>query len=281
MGEKIHFEQNGLRPLPVRLLCGCIYVALTEDAPDFGPFEAAATPLLAPYRLRDAKLAYESVLMEKANWKLVIENGRECYHCPTGHPELKRIFPVDFGQNFAFEANDHMRTYLARMATLGLSTEFMAGGWWQVGRYPLNPGVENFSMDGKPLVKRPLMAVADKEIGGLRWATDPNSYCHVYADHAFMFSLFPVGPDQTMVVSKWLVHKDAVEDADYDVKSLIELWTRINMQDRDLTENNQRGVNSMGYSPGTYSEQAEDLTIRFVNWYRAAAQAAASSAPRR
>jgi len=34
-----------------------------------------------------------------------------------------------------------------------------------------------------------------------------------------------------------------------------------------LAENNQRGVNSRGYLPGPYSEQAESLVIRFTDWY--------------
>jgi Rieske 2Fe-2S family protein len=63
------------------------------------------------------------------------------------------------------------------------------------------------------------------------------------------------------------VHKDAVEGVDYRVDELTELWTRTNLQDRDLCETNQRGVNSLGYVPGPYSEEAEALVMRFVDWY--------------
>jgi Rieske 2Fe-2S family protein len=45
------------------------------------------------------------------------------------------------------------------------------------------------------------------------------------------------------------------------------LWDRTNLQDRELAENNQRGVNSAGFIPGPYSEQAEALVLRFVDWY--------------
>lgn len=92
-----------------------------------------------------------------------------------------------------------------------------------------------------------------------------------------MFSAIPVSPQETRVVSKWLVHKDAVEGVDYTVASLIELWTTTNLQDRELAENNQRGVNGLGYRPGPYSQVAEDLLIRFGDWYRAAARSAAES----
>ena len=74
-------------------------------------------------------------------------------------------------------------------------------------------------------------------------------------------------PEETVVTSKWLVHKDAVEGVDYTVESLTELWTKTNLQDLDLCENNQRGVNSVGYVPGPYCEEAEALVMRFVDWY--------------
>jgi Rieske 2Fe-2S family protein len=78
------------------------------------------------------------------------------------------------------------------------------------------------------------------------------------------------------VDSKWLVHKDAVEGVDFTIERLIETWTKTNLQDRELAETNQRGVNSLGYVPGPYSE-AEDFVIRFGNWYRAVAHAQASA----
>jgi Rieske 2Fe-2S family protein len=82
-----------------------------------------------------------------------------------------------------------------------------------------------------------------------------------------MFSVMPIGPEETAIISKWLVHRDAVEGVDYDLEKLTELWTKTNLQDCDLCENNQRGVKSLGYTPGPYSEEAEALVIRFTDWY--------------
>ena len=97
MPGDFRLEEHALGAVRVELLAGCIYVALSDEAPDFSPFRAAAAPLLAPYKMTDAKLAFESTLVEKANWKLVMENARECYHCAACHPELKRSFPVAIG----------------------------------------------------------------------------------------------------------------------------------------------------------------------------------------
>ena len=65
-----------------------------------------------------------------------------------------------------------------------------------------------------------------------------------------MFSCMPVSATETHVFSKWYVHKDAVEGVDYDVDALISLWAVTNSQDKELAENNHKGVNSPGYTPG-------------------------------
>jgi glycine betaine catabolism A len=275
MGSEFRNDEHSLTPIQVRLLAGSIYAALSADVPDFAPFEAAVDPLLTRYRLREAKLAHESVIVERANWKLAMENARECYHCATGHPELRRTFPVAVGQGFSFGDDEHVKRYFQHLGTLGLPTQGEAGGWWQSGFYPLNAGVETISMDGKRLVTQRLIESDEKELGGYRWATEPTSFGHALVDYAFMFSAIPIGPQETRIVSKWLVPRDAVEGKDYQLSDLTEAWIKTNQQDRELAENNQRGVNSVGYRPGPYSPEAEDFTRRFVDWYRAEARAAA------
>ncbi|WP_279610043.1 SRPBCC family protein, partial [Burkholderia gladioli] len=49
-------------------------------------------PRFAPYALQNTKIAFESEIVEDGNWKLVMENNRECYHCEAGHPELTQSF---------------------------------------------------------------------------------------------------------------------------------------------------------------------------------------------
>jgi glycine betaine catabolism A len=266
---------HALRGIPVELLAGCIYVALSHEAPDFGPFRAAVAPLLAPYKMADAKVAFESTLVEKANWKLVMENARECYHCAACHPELKRSYPVGVGRDFGDTEYD--RGFAARMGKIGLSTTPVEGTWWHAERYALNPGMESISMDGNAAVARRLVGIQEKDIGALWWATEPNNFCHAFSDYAFMFSAIPVGPQETRVVSKWLVDREAIEGVDFTIDSLIETWTKTNLQDRELAENNQRGVNGLGYLPGPYSQDAEDYVIRFGKWYRDLARSAANA----
>lgn len=264
-----HFnpDDHPLRPIHVEVVAGALYVCLAETPPDFAPFRRALEPFLAPTGLEHAKLAYQCVLVEKGNWKLVMENGRECYHCSVCHPELGMSFPVGITAEFSGEDSVRMNKYRARLAKHGLAVGPSDGSWWQIARFPLNEGVISMSGDGAPAVKKPLMDIYGGHVGSLRFATEPNSFCHVLGDYAFLFSVYPVGPEETHVVGKWLVHKDAVEGVDYDVESLIHIWDKTNLQDRDLVENNQRGVNGLGYVPGPYSPDGEHFVLRFVDWY--------------
>src|ERR1700730_179342 len=178
MAADFNLDDHRLGSIQIELLAGCTYVALTNDAPDFAPSRTSVAPFLAPYNLADTKVAFQSRLVEKANWKLVMENARECYHCAASHPELKLSFPVVIRPGFDFGDQPHHLRLAARMAELGLSMAPVHGDWWNAGRYPLNPGMESLSMDGRPVVSRRIVGIEEKEIGGLRWATEPNNFCH-------------------------------------------------------------------------------------------------------
>ena len=57
---------------------------------------ATITPYLAPHALDRTKVAAQVDLVEDANWKITMENNRECYHC-DGHPELVCTFFPTWG----------------------------------------------------------------------------------------------------------------------------------------------------------------------------------------
>jgi glycine betaine catabolism A len=267
MQAGLDHAEHGLRPVHVETVAGSIYVCLAEKPPPFDTFRDQFAPLLAPHNLACAKLAFESTLVERANWKLVMENARECYHCAVRHPELAVTFPVRGRRPVQFADVERFDRFRARMLAVGLPVGPVEGDWWQAMRFPLNDGAVTLSMDGKPACTRPMCEAAGGDIGSMRWALEPHCFVHATSDVVFMFSAMPTGPEETVVTSKWLVHRDAVEGVDYDLEKLTELWTKTNLQDRNLCENNQRGVNSLGYVPGPYCEEAELLVMRFVDWY--------------
>ena len=88
----------GLRPVHLRVVDGLLFISLANDPPDdFDQMATAVSPYVQPYQLRRTKVAAQVDLVEAANWKLVMENNRECYHCEAGHPELMQTFFPTYG----------------------------------------------------------------------------------------------------------------------------------------------------------------------------------------
>lgn len=54
-------------------MAGYVFISLSGRPPSFESFAQGITPYLARHQLGQAKVAHESTLIERANWKLVIE----------------------------------------------------------------------------------------------------------------------------------------------------------------------------------------------------------------
>ena len=61
---------------------------------DAGDIVSALTPLTEPlgaYDLDNAQVAHKQTYRINANWKLVLENYLECYHCATSHRAYAKL----------------------------------------------------------------------------------------------------------------------------------------------------------------------------------------------
>ena len=80
MAEGFDKSQFGLKPVACESIGGYIFICLAGEPADFAPMRKMIEPYLLPHRLHEAKVAFESTIVERGNWKLVWENNRECYH---------------------------------------------------------------------------------------------------------------------------------------------------------------------------------------------------------
>jgi Rieske 2Fe-2S family protein len=232
-------------------------------------------PYLVPHRLGEAKVAVENTIIENGNWKLVWENNRECYHCAANHPELCRTYPEDPTVTGVDGARDDpgIQASWQRWEAAGLPSHFeiAADGQYRATRMPLLREAESYTMSGKAAVRHRLSdAVVEPRIGTMLLFHYPTTWNHVMGDHAISFRVLPVGPGQTQVTTKWLVHKDAVAGVDYDIDELTKVWNATNVQDQRIVEENQLGVNSPAFEPGPYSTVHEDGVMQFLDWYAGA-----------
>jgi Rieske 2Fe-2S family protein len=272
MGASFDKSQYGLKSVHCATVGGYIWVSLAKAAPDFEPIAQHLAPYFNPHKLHETKLAYVSTTVEEANWKLVWENNRECYHCNANHPELCRTFPEDPAvTGVGGGAGDpRIAAKVAHWESIGLPSQFniSANGQYRTARMPLIEGAVAYTMTGNAAVRRPLTdSVQEKDIGTLLLFHYPTTWNHVMGDHAISFRLLPLGPTQTQLTTKWLVHKDAVEGVDYDLKELTEVWLATNFADKRICQENQIGVMSPAYEPAPYSPIHEDGAAQFVDWY--------------
>ncbi|WP_322895834.1 MULTISPECIES: aromatic ring-hydroxylating dioxygenase subunit alpha [unclassified Yoonia] len=272
MGDGFDPAQHGLKKVHCIDLGGMVFVCLAQVPPPIADLAKQLTTFLAPSRLKDAKVAHSSTIVENGNWKLVIENNRECYHCSGAHPALCRTFsdnPKIGAMSGPDQASPEILAHWARCEAAGLPSRFTHAPdmQWRLARVPLLNNAESYTMSTRAAVARRMGAMPFNDVGTLLFFHYPNTWNHFLGDHAITFRVLPISPTETEVTTTWLVHKDAVEGEDYDLKTLTEVWLNTNDEDRQVVEENQKGILSPAYEPGPYSTIHEEGVIQFVDWY--------------
>jgi Rieske 2Fe-2S family protein len=239
-------EDHALIPARVEVWHGLVYVHLGAEAPAKSVAEllAGAEAAMAPFRFRDAKVARTISYEVASNWKLFMENYRECYHCLANHPEFCATVPV--GRGVALhQGSRNIRLIHAPSLTFS--------------NYPLRAGAKTQSLDGAPV---------SLPFGDLTFDDPvPNLYLNFYpahglvlnADYAMAFSVHPRDALRTTLKVDWLVNARAVAGRDYDPDTLVKFWDVTHRQDLALCAMNQQGVNSRRYIPGPYSPEEDDV----------------------
>lgn len=283
MGAGFDKSCHGLKAVHIRSIAGLIFFCLADEAPkDIDDMARVMTPYIAPHDIANCKVAFTSDLIEEGNWKLTMENNRECYHCEANHPQL--TVPLsEFGFGFSPDEMDDRRSEDVKKYTSAIENEHKR--WESCGlpsaeedhlsditgfrtmRLPLMWEGESHTLDTKVASKKLLGKFTDPKLGGLSFWTHPNSWHHFMSDHIVTFSVLPLSADRTLVRTTWLVHKDAIEGEDYNLDNLTQVWKMTNQQDADLVRIAQLGSEQPSYEPGPYSRFTEPHVEAFCDWY--------------
>ncbi len=271
MGPEFNPADHALGAVHCREIQGMIFICFDKQAPDTAALDVQAARYLAPHDVAKLKVAHRSKIIEKANWKLVLENNRECYHCSANHPSLCVTFPDDpnlVGADDSTTSNAG-KAHVERCEAAGLPSKYVidANEQWRFVRIPFLGNGVSYTLDGKAAVTKRVGSVPFDNAGSCLYFHYPNTWNHLLSDQVLTFRVLPIGPEETEVTTTWLVHKDAVEGVDYDHNRLTEVWNHTNDEDRRIVEENQKGINSPGYVPGPYSKVEESGVNQFVDWY--------------
>jgi len=235
-------DAKRLHPVGIASWGGFLFVHLTpEHAVGDGCTLADALgqvpQRLARYPLEQLRVARSIRYDVAANWKVLLENYNECYHCAGVHPELCRIVP-------AFKRNGG------------------SGLDWDRG-IPHREGAWTFTATGDS-ERSPFAGLdAEERVRHKGELIYPNFMVSLSADHVAAFALWPRGPDSTVIVCDFLFDPDEMARPGFDPSDAVEFWDRVNRQDWAICERVQAGMHSRAFRYGYYAPMEDSsLDIR-------------------
>jgi glycine betaine catabolism A len=225
-----------LSDLPVEQWHGWAFVNVSGTAPALpGYLGEVLDGLLAPYEPERLVAAARHDYVVEANWKLVVENYHECYHCTNLHPELCRVSPHDSGNAFTPD------------------------GVWVGGRMDLMPHAETMSLSGAS-GGVPLRGLTEEGRRRVVYVgTIPNLLVSAHPDYVMTHRLHPEGPGRTRIECEWLFAPESLDRAGFDPSYASEFWDITNRQDWRACESVQRGMANVGARQGPLSPREGDV----------------------
>ncbi len=215
---------------------GWVFVNVSGDAPEFDRYLGSLADTIAPYQPDRLVIAARDEYVVKSNWKSIIENYHECYHCNHIHPELVQVSSPDSGRTW------------------------YPDGAWAGGDMELLDGMHTMSMDGQTGAAKMLPGLEGKQLRDvLYFELFPNLLISPHPDYILTHRFEPLEPGLTKVECHWLFDPDEVARDGFDPSYAVDFWDITNKQDWSATEGVQRGMNSKGYTPGPLSSVEETV----------------------
>ncbi|KOU74457.1 2Fe-2S ferredoxin [Streptomyces sp. MMG1533] len=222
--------EYGLVKVSLREWLGYAWVCLADEPPSFEEtvMHAAVERLgdvaaIDHYGTENLALGKRIVYDVKANWKLIVENFMECYHCATIHPELTDVLP-EFADGYAAQY------YVGHGAEFGQE-------------------VKGFTVDGSEGFAKLPSVSEDQDRRYYAITVKPTVFINLVPDHVILHRMFPMSEDRTVVECDWLYAPEVVESG-ADLSKSVELFHRVNEQDFEACERTQPAMASRAYRRG-------------------------------
>ena len=208
---------------------GWVWVDLSGTAPPIEEHFGNLADLAAPYETDRLRTAATHTYLVDANWKVIVENYNECYHCSSIHPELCEVTPPDSGF-------DHQPT-----------------GMWCGDTMILKDHAVTMSLDGTSNSVN--FRGVDDELARYVWylTAVPNLLISMHPDYVMTHRLKPIAPERTLIECAWLFPPEAFDRDSFDPAYAVDFWDITNREDWTACEAVMRGVRHLGYRPGPLS----------------------------
>ena len=216
---------------------GFIFINLDKKPPPFEEYIQDISAQFVRYPLNELVSSRSFEYEVSANWKVLLENYNECYHCAGVHPELVNIVP-------AFKEN----------GASGLD--------WEEG-IPHRAGANTFTFSGTT-DREPFPGLNQSEKDNhFGQALFPNLMMSLSMDHVAAFIIQPLSPSKTIIDCRILFHPNEVVKSGFNPDDASEFWNLVNKQDWNICERVQKGMQSKTFKYGYYAPmEDESLDIR-------------------
>ena len=224
-----HYDRSTLSLVPVRVheWHGWMFVDRTGTAKDFNEHIGELEDVVARYDAESLVTAESHSYDVEANWKVIVENYQECYHCSMIHPELCRISPPNSGDNVKERTGNWV------------------GGWMD-----LRAGMETMSLDGRSGGLKMARLDEHEQSHVMYAAVLPNLLISLHPDYVMTHLLVPLSPTRTRITCSWAFPPDVVEQDGFSPAYAVDFWDLTNRQDWAACEGVQRGLATPHYDAG-------------------------------
>ncbi|MBS1693559.1 MAG: aromatic ring-hydroxylating dioxygenase subunit alpha [Actinobacteria bacterium] len=245
-GAGIDRYAYGLVPVALTEWLGYAWVCLADDPPSFDAdvigdvtHRLGDPGAIDCYGLAGLQVGHRQVYDVAANWKLIVENFMECYHCASIHPELVEVLP-EFAK--------------------GLAAQYYVGHGAEFGSQ-----ISGFTVDGSPGFETLPGVTAAQDRRYYAITVKPTVFVNLVPDHIIFHRMYPLAADRTIVECDWLYAPDVVAQGS-DVSRSVELFHRVNVQDFEACERTQPAMSSRAYRNGGVLVPAEHHIGDFHRW---------------
>ena len=236
-GDVPGFDKREYPLVPARVeeWHGWVFANASGDAPPLVECVGNLEPLVAPWEPERMFVGAGHEYVVAANWKTITENYHECYHCPSIHPELCAVTPVDSGENY------------------------VPDGLWVGGSMELMGFAATMSLTGESNGVR-IRGLSDKQAREVYYyGLFPNLLVSLHPDYVMTHRFEPLGPGETKVECRWLFPPEARERPDFDPGYAAEFWDITNREDWLACESVHRGLGSTGFRQGPFAWSEDEV----------------------
>lgn len=205
-----------LDEVQVEEFCGFVYVNLDPKAAPLSEITGDLATEIQHWApdIEGLTFAHRLTYDIKSNWKNVVDNFLECYHCPTAHKDFCDLVDMD-----TYKVTTH-GIYSSHMADAGNS----ANSAYDVS----NATVKTHAV----------------------WWLWPTTCIMRYPGRSSMIilNIIPIGPDRTLETYDFFLEEKTANEAELDtIRYLDEV---LQVEDINLVESVQRGMNTPAFQQG-------------------------------